>query len=142
MERRRSVSRLSIGSIVSSRCWFHWQFPIFEYHISIWVLLLPCRVAIYFQCWELRLISQYIFWYMWLNCSRLNHMCFVQVNRLSRCIPRYLTSSFWERGLLLRVTEGHVGLFSVKVLWTDLEEFALIRQVASHFSILFRCTCR
>jgi hypothetical protein len=68
-------------------------------------------------------------------------MCLRQVSRLSKCTPRYLTSSACGRYVPLSWTGGHVDLLSVNVIWVDFSSFAFKRHFASHCCIPVRAVC-
>jgi hypothetical protein len=55
------------------------------------------------------------------RCFRLAKMCLCHVSRLSRCKPRYLTSSAWGSCSLYMCTGGHVALLVVKVTESESE---------------------
>jgi hypothetical protein len=52
---------------------------------------------------------------------RFAKICLCQVSLLSRCSPRYLTSSSWGSCKLFIWTGGHVSLRVVNVTWVDLD---------------------
>jgi hypothetical protein len=62
------------------------------------------------------------------SCFHFAKMCLCQVSLMSRCNPRYLTSSsrvsftlfIWTEG------EGHVSLHVMNVTWIDLDSWAFI----------------
>jgi len=75
------------------------------------------------------------------SCLRLVVICFRQVRRLSRCMPRYFTSSACGSCSLFNWTGGHVSLLRVKVTCTDLVSFDFILHVFNHDWMAFRCNC-
>jgi hypothetical protein len=64
-----------------------------------------------------------------------------QVNLLSRCKPRYITSSCWGRFTLCMWIGGHVSLREGNVKWADLYSIAIILHFFSHFCIACRLVC-
>jgi hypothetical protein len=68
-------------------------------------------------------------------------MCLCQVSLLSRCSPRYLTSSSWGSCILIIWIGGHVSLRVVNVTWIDLDSSAFILHSLNQSWIANRSVC-
>jgi len=68
------------------------------------------------------------------RCTFLCSMCLLQVSRLSRWTPRYVTSLIWGICVLFNDSKGHVCLLRVIVMCLHFCPFILIRQSDSHHS--------
>jgi hypothetical protein len=69
------------------------------------------------------------------SCFRFVNMCLHQISLLSRCNPRYFTSSCWGRCGLFIWTGRRVSLRVVNVIWTNLDSLAFILHLFNHFCI-------
>jgi hypothetical protein len=67
---------------------------------------------------------------------RFAKMCLCQVSLLSRCSPRYLTSS-WGSCILFIWTGRHVSLRVVNVTWIDLDSLAFILHFYKYVNKIF-----
>jgi hypothetical protein len=85
--------------------------------------------------------NQYIFVRVIPDCFRFAKMCLCQVSLLSRCSPRYLTSSSWGSCTLFIWTGGHVSLRVVNVMWIDLDSLALLLHFLNKFWTAVRLVC-
>jgi hypothetical protein len=110
--------------------------------ISLWELeavpksCIPLSPILYEYCFiceklvasgefSLLLNHQYILVSVFPNCFRFAKMCLCQLSILSRCSPRYLTSS-WASCTLFIWTGGYISLRVVNVTWIDLDPLAFI----------------
>jgi hypothetical protein len=71
------------------------------------------------------------------SCFRFAEMCLCQVSLLSRCSPRYLTSS-WGSCTLFIWTGGHISLCLVNVTWIDFDTLAFFLHFLNQFWIAAR----
>jgi len=125
------------GSIFKSL----WIFPLRTYHgapvidlrILAWALCTISRLR-----GEREFISQCRLFAFSLSWVRIASICVLQVSRLSRCTPRYVTSSNWGSTVLFSVRFGQFRLFKVKVTCLHFCSFTFIRQSQSHFSTTSR----
>jgi hypothetical protein len=74
------------------------------------------------------------------GCFRFARMCLHQVSLLSRCRPRFLTSS-WRSCTLFIWTRGHVSLRVVNVTWIDLDSSAFSLHFSNQLRIVVRLVC-
>jgi hypothetical protein len=84
------------------------------------------RILLLVESFNFRPSNQYILVRMIPSCFRFAKMCLCQVSLLTRCSPRYLTSSSWRSCTLFIWTVGHVSLRVVNVTWIDLDSLAFI----------------
>jgi hypothetical protein len=68
-------------------------------------------------------------------------MCLCQVNLLSRCIPRYLTSSSWGSCTFFIWTGEQVSLRVENVTWIDLDSLAFIFHFLNQSLIAIKLVC-
>jgi len=61
-------------------------------------------------------------------------MCLLQISRLSRWTPRYVTSLTWGICVLFNDSRGHVCLLRINVMCLHFCSFILIRQSDSNLS--------
>jgi hypothetical protein len=90
-------------------------------------VVLYMRRLLRIESFDLHSSNQYILVRVIPSCFHFVKMCLCQVSLLSRCSPRYLTSS--SRGsctLFIWTGEGHVSLCVVNVTWIDLDLLAFI----------------
>jgi hypothetical protein len=93
------------------------------------------------ESFDLHLSNQYILVRVIPSCFRLAKMCLCQVSLLSRCGPRYLTSSSWGSCTLFIRTGGHVSLHVVNVTYIDLDSLAFILHFLNQSWIASRSVC-
>jgi hypothetical protein len=99
------------------------------------------RSLLLVESFDLRPSNQYILVRVIPSCFHFAKMCLCQVSLLSRCSPRYLTSSSWESCTLFIWTGGHISLHVVNVMWIDLNSLALILHVLNLSWIESRSVC-
>jgi hypothetical protein len=75
------------------------------------------------------------------SCFRFVNMCLRQTSLLSRCKPRYFTSSSWGRCTLFRWTGGQGSARVVNVIYTDQDLLAFILYTFNHFCISSSLVC-
>jgi hypothetical protein len=82
------------------------------------------RSLLLVESFVLRPSNQYVSVRVIPSCFRFAKMCLCQVSLLSRCSPRYLTSSSWGSCTLFIWSGGHVSRRVVNVTWIDLDSLA------------------
>jgi hypothetical protein len=92
------------------------------------------------ESFDLRASNQQILVRAIPSCFRLMKMCLSQIGLLSRCSPRYLTSSSWGVVHCLYGPGGGGGHF-VNVTWIDLDPLVLILHSSNQFWIASRLVC-
>jgi hypothetical protein len=99
------------------------------------------RSLLLVESFDLRPSNQYILVRVTPGCFRIEKLCLCQVTLLSRCSPRYLTSSSWGSCTLFIWTGGHIPLRVVNVTWIDLDSLAFILHYLNQFWIASRSVC-
>jgi hypothetical protein len=77
------------------------------------------------ESFDLHPSNQYMLVRVAASCFRFAEMCLCRVSLLSRCSPRYLTSSSWG-SCTLYMWRGALSFRVVNVTWIDLHLLALI----------------
>jgi hypothetical protein len=108
-------------------------------HAESFAVLVAVTADFVFNRWDLEI--QYILVRAIPSCFRLKKMCLCQVSLLSRCSPRYLTSSVWGSWTLLMWTGGQVPLRVVNVRCVDVDPLAFILHFASQLCIASKYAC-
>jgi hypothetical protein len=86
-----------------------------QVRIGLSIFLYYMRSLLLVESFDLRLSNQYVLARVISSCFRFMKMCLCQVSLLSRCNPRYLTSSCWRSSTLFMWWGGaHV---IVNVTW-------------------------
>lgn len=123
-----------------------WMVLIFDFfaqpHNCMPYVQIGIRITLYINSlllndnFDFRPINQY-------SCLIFKSICFLfafkwffHVNRLSKCIPRYLTSVLIGNMWLFNATSGHVACFVVNVMFADFVSFILILHLFTHCWIL------
>jgi hypothetical protein len=101
-----SCARLSVGNVLEFLCWKWKPYPRVVFRKSILVRALM-RSLLLVDSFGLRPSNQYILVKVIPSCFRFAKMCLCQVSLLSRCSPRYLTSS--SRGKLEQMTRFYIS---------------------------------
>lgn len=86
-------------------------------------------------------MSQYIFLAVSSSCFLLVLICLAHVSLLSRCIPRYLTTSAVGSGCPYSFTCGQFPFLVANVMWTDFVSLAFVLHRSSHSCVAFSWTC-
>jgi hypothetical protein len=90
-----SCPRLSIGNIIEFLCWKWKPYPRVVFRKFEYRFIYTMRSLLRVESLEFRPSNQYILVRAIPSCFRFAKICLCQVSVLSRCNPRYLTSSFW-----------------------------------------------
>jgi hypothetical protein len=114
-----SCSKLSIGNVLEYLCWKWKPYPRVVFHESrlVWVLFYVRQVCCLWRVLTCVRVTNTFWWRWFLVISVLRKCVLGQVSLLSRCSPRYFTSSRGSCTLFI----WHVSLHVVDVTWIDLD---------------------
>jgi hypothetical protein len=119
-----SCTKLSIGIILEFLCYKWKPYPRVVFRIEYCFIYM--RNLLLVEGSDLRQSNQYILARVVPSCFHFEKMCLHQLSLLSKCSPRYLTSSSRGSCTLFIWTRGLFSLRVANVMWMDLNPLAFI----------------